>query len=95
MATQSKTEPLPTTIFCPEGGYLYNGTPLEMVKQMAAEMGEGITAPQAIDTLLLALAYFKHIYIGVPEDLPVDDQAELFIGALLDQGVSRPLVAAA
>ena len=89
-----KHKMLPATIWCPEGHYLYNGTALEMVQQMADEMGEEISPDQAIYILTCALAYHRQIYIGLP-DVPVDDLAFLFIHALLDQGVGQPLVSAA
>lgn len=97
MATlRPKHTKLPPTIWCQEGHYLYNGTALEMVQQMADEMkiSEPISPDQAIYILTCALAYHRQIYIGLP-DVPVDDLAFLFIHALLDQGVGQPLTAAA
>jgi len=85
---------IPPVIWCPLGDYLYSGSPLEMVQQMADEMGDDIQPGQAIYILVTALAYHRQIYIGLP-DAADDDLAGLFITALLDQGVSRPLVAAA
>lgn len=85
---------IPPVIWCPVGDYLYSGSPLEMVQQMADEMGDNIQPGQAIYILVTALAYHRQIYIGLPE-ADDNDLAGMFITALLDQGVSRPLVAAA
>lgn len=81
---------LPDIIWCPVRGsvpHVYSGSPLQMVDQMAAEMGPNVTRPQAIQALLLGLAFHRKIFIGLPE-LPTEELAGLFIYALLDRGVS-------
>lgn len=82
---------LPEVIWCPvrdSNPCIYSGSPLNMVRQMAAEMGPNVTPPQAIQVLLTGLAYHRKIFIGLPEELSPAELASLFIYALLDRGVS-------
>ena len=72
---------------------IYHGTPVQMVRQMAAEMRPGMTVRQAVATLLTALGRNRGILIAIPEDAPEEIVAALFVHALIDAGVSRPVVA--
>ena len=70
---------------------VYRGEPIEMVRQMAAEMNPNISATDAIRVLVNALAAHRRIFIGLPNNVPDEVLAGLFIYALLDLGVSRPM----
>lgn len=91
--TPEALEALPSAIWAPgcASPSVYSGAPIEMVRQMAAEMGPHVSPEEAIHTLLAALARHRRIVIGLPNDLPEDVLAGLFVFALLDQGVCRPM----
>jgi hypothetical protein len=72
---------------------VYHGTPLEMVRSMASEMGLGTDVHEAVSTLLDALGRNRGVLIAIPEDAPEDVVATLFVYALLDSGVSRAVTA--
>ncbi len=65
-----------------------------MVHQMAQEMGLGTNVPEAISVLLDALGRNRGVLIAIPEDVPEDVLAPIFVYALLDCGVSRAVIAA-
>jgi len=83
---------LPRTIWMAQQGSVsvYSGTPVEMCRQMASEMGEP-SVRDAINTLLTKLSLNRHVLIGIPEDVPEEILSALFVHALLQSGVSRPL----
>ena len=69
---------------------VYLGSPVEMVRQMAEERGE--TARRgAVETLLTALCRHRRIAIALPEDVPDDMLATIFVYAQLKTGVSKPV----
>lgn len=72
---------------------VYYGTPIEMVKQMAAEMGPNVGVRRAISTILTALYRNRGVLIVIPEDAPEEVVAAIFVYALLDSGVSKPVTA--
>jgi hypothetical protein len=69
----------------------YQGTPLEMVKEMADEMKPGIGAHDAMDTLLRELDDQRNITIKLPAEIPEKPRSELFVSALLAIGVAREM----
>lgn len=87
---------LPSAIWCPGGPLpaIYRGSPLEMVRQMAEEMGTGIKTFDAVRTLCNALAEHRKVYIGLPGNVSEDILAGLFVFALLDLRISRPMPSA-
>lgn len=87
---------LPGAIWCPGGvsPSIYRGAPVEMVRQMAAEMGPQVTLEQAIEVVLHNLAAHKRIFIGLPSGVSEEIRAGIFIYALLDIGISRPMALA-
>ena len=60
---------------------------------MGAEMGKQLTVRTTIDTLLTALYLKRGLLIAIPEDAPEEIVAALFVHALLDAKVSKPIVA--
>jgi hypothetical protein len=90
-----KLRALPQSIWLPgEPPSVYRGSPPEMVASMAAEMGEDITVREAVNRLCAALAAYRRVVIGLPEDVPDDTLARLFVFALLDTGMAKPMAAA-
>lgn len=87
---------LPQAIWCPGGPEpsIYRGSPLEMVRQMAGEMGPDIGTHDAVHTLCQALAQYRKVFIGLPGNVPEEVLAGLFVFALLDLRISRPMAAA-
>src|SRR5271155_1681899 len=73
--------------------YVYHGTPVEMVRQMASEMGPNVTVHNAIGTLLTALYRNRGVLIAIPEDAPEEIVAAVFVHALLDTGIFKPITA--
>ncbi len=88
---------LPGAISMALGNHLsvYHGRPIDMVRQMASEMGEGMSVHAAVGTLLTALYRNRGILIAIPEDAPEEIVAALFVHALIDSGVSRPVTSEA
>ena len=74
----------------------YQGTPLEMVQQMATEMRPGLGVHDAIDTLIRALADERGIRIDldVPAETPESTRATMFVYALLFMGVAETMAQA-
>jgi len=83
----------PSAIWMP-GVYLpscYQGTPLEIVGEMSAEMKPGMGTHDAIDLLLRRLADERNVKIQLPAKLPEGQRSELFITALVMTGVAREM----
>jgi hypothetical protein len=74
--------------------YVYRGQPIEMVEQMAREMGPGVTVDQAMDTLLHALAKSGRMHLRIMGDPPPPIRAGIFVYSLLQQGICRPMASA-
>jgi len=91
--TPETLKTLPKAIWMQGSRSVYRGTPVEMVRQMAAEMGPGLTVRSTVDTLLTALYLKRGLLIALPEDAPEEIVAALFVHALLDARVSKPIVA--
>jgi hypothetical protein len=84
---------LPRAIFIPTPGdpAIYVGTPVEMIGQMAGEMtDEPIPVRQVIEILMVALIQTRKVQIGVMADSD-EEMAALFIYALLDRQIARPM----
>jgi hypothetical protein len=89
------TSALPEAIWIPgRSPSVYVGTPFEMVRSMAAEMGEDVTVRDAVELLLHALAENRRLIIGLPANVPVEDLTRLFVTALLDTGLAKTMAAA-
>jgi hypothetical protein len=88
-----KLRALPQAIWMPGSENVYHGSPAEMVASMAAEMGEGVTVREAVNQLCAALAAYRRTVIGLPEDVEDDRLAQLFVFALLDTGLAKPIPA--
>jgi hypothetical protein len=86
---------LPQTIWMPASPgaepSVYHGSPAEMVASMAEEMGDGVGVREAVDRLCAALALYRRVVIGLPEDVTDDRLAQLFVFALLDTGMAKPM----
>lgn len=93
LCTPETLKKLPDAIWVPggEAPSVYRGSPLEMVQQMAAEMHPEMTASEAVEVLQDALAKHRRIFIGLPRAVPEEIRAGMFIYALLDLGLSRPM----
>jgi hypothetical protein len=74
--------------------YVYRGKPIEMVQQMAREMGPGVTTNQAIDTLLDALARDGLLKLRITGNSPPAIRAGIFVHSLLQRGICRPMASA-
>lgn len=86
---------LPHSIWMPgEPPSVYCGSPKEMVSAMAQEMGLDLSLREAVDRLCAGLAEHRRVVIGLPDDVPEDTLAQLFVCALLDTGMARPVAAA-
>jgi hypothetical protein len=64
---------------------------MSMVRQMAVEMGPDVSPIEAIGVLLGALAVKRNIVIGLARGVTDETLAGLFVFALLDCGVARPM----
>jgi hypothetical protein len=86
-------EEIPPAIWSPGQPlpYIYRGSPLEMVKGMASEMGPGVTPDQAMNRLLAALASSRKLHICIAGDPPEHVKASVFVYALLQHGLLRPM----
>lgn len=87
--------PIPSALWFKGMGLptVYQGSPVEMVRAMATEMGPEVTPHDAIDFLCSHLARSRRVYIRVP-DAPVEVRANLFVRYLLATGVALPLASA-
>ena len=73
--------------------YVYRGTPSDMVRQMAEEMGEDMESDEAIEVLVDALAENRGVLLQLPKvEGPL--LAAVFISALLATGVAKTVPAA-
>jgi hypothetical protein len=83
---------LPQAIWMPgKPPSIYHGSPAEMVASMAQEMGDGVGVREAVERLCAALALYRRVVIGLPEDVTDDRLAQLFVFALLDTGMAKPV----
>jgi hypothetical protein len=94
-------EELPSAIWMPTACFAklpscYNGSPLEMVEQMAKEMGPQLGVHDTIDLLIEYLSDQRDIRVHLPSEeggdvLPEEVRAGLFVAILLDAGVAQPM----
>jgi hypothetical protein len=93
--SEGKLKALPQAIWIPGSPpSVYQGSPSEMVSAMAAEMGDDVGLREAVDQLCAALAAYRRVVIGLPADVEDDTLARLFVFALLDTGMAKPMAAA-
>lgn len=69
----------------------YQGSPLEIVQDMAAEMNPRFGVDDAIDTTLAVLIEHGLPLTGIPKLAPEEIRATMFVVALLMWGVARPM----
>lgn len=84
---------LPAAIWIPTGRSvpaIYRGTPIEMVREMAAEM-EVSQVEVAVKRILAGLSENRRVTIRLPSGLPEEALSGLFVHALLATGVGRPM----
>jgi hypothetical protein len=74
--------------------YIYRGSPLEMVQQMASEMGPRVTVAQAMELLLKELLRHRRVQIQFHGNPPEVIKAGIFVHTLLANGVCRPMAQA-
>lgn len=67
---------------------LFEGTPLEIVRQMRAIAGEEAVPLAQYIHILVARAARVLVFIDIP-DAPLDQQAEALVRAMLDKGLAR------
>ncbi len=86
-------ESLPDAIWMPSGSDLaiYRGSPLEMVRSMAAEMGDDITVRDAVRHLVGGLLESRQILLRLDYRKSEDELAKSFVGLLVLSGVGRPI----
>ena len=96
MNLQAKIDMLPASIWIPGDTEpsIYRGTPTEIVNAMAVEMGGGFSLRDTVARLCSALAQNRRIGIHIPLDLPDEQLAGLFVYALLDTKLARPMASA-
>lgn len=84
---------LPGAIWIPSKGVpaVYRGTPYEMVASMAKDMADNLPVQEAVHHLLKGLAENRRLVIGLPGNLPDDTLTRLFVYALLDTGIAKPM----
>jgi hypothetical protein len=89
-------ESIPTAIWSPGRPipYVYRGSPLEMVEQMASEMGPAVTPAQAMDKLMKVLATSGRLHIQIHGSPPEEIRAGIFVHCLLQQRICRPMAQA-
>ncbi len=89
-------EQIPEAIWSPGKPvpYVYRGTPIEMVEQMAHEMGPDVSVSEAMDTLLHALATTGRMKLRIVGDPPENIRAGIFVFSLLQQGIFAPMASA-
>lgn len=68
----------------------YQGSPIEMVQQMAQQMKPGLGTDEAIDLLTEVLANYRGVHIEIDEG-PEELRATGFVVALLLCGLARPM----
>lgn len=74
---------------------IYRGTPLEIVRVMAAEMGDGVSIRSAVRQILAALSKSRGIRVQlVTKGLSDEVLARLFVYVLLNTGVGRVMARA-
>lgn len=87
---------LPAAIWIPAGGSepaFYRGSPLEMVRSMAEET-DAPTLTAAVGVILAGLARNRRIVIRLPGGLSDESLARLFVFALLETGIGKPMPSA-
>ena len=90
-------ERLPEAIWLPVGNgslAIYRGTAEEIVRAMSAEMGTGLSIHQAVKKLTAKLTRERKIAIELPSGLDEDRLAKLFIHALLETRLGKPMAQA-
>lgn len=98
-ATQTTTQSLPSAIWMPTYANsrlpnCYQGTPLEMVGEMAGEMGPQLGVHDSIDLATRFLHDQRGISIKLPAEAPEEKRAQIFIHALLTTKVAVPMAKA-
>lgn len=88
--------PLPSAIWMDGGeGFLpdcYHGTPLEMVREMGAEMAHDIGVHEVIDFLLLVFEDTGQGHIRIPDENESEEvRSQCFIAALLGARIAKPM----
>ena len=96
MSLQEKIAALPASIWVPgEEPSIYRGTPMEIGSAaMAAELGADISVRDAVKQICMALAQNRNVGIRLPLDLPDEQLAGLFVYALLDTRLAKPMAMA-
>jgi hypothetical protein len=90
---------LPTAVWLPNrsSAYLpncYQGSPSEMVQAMVQDMNPSMGVDDGIDWLCKFLSENRDISITLPNELPPETRAHLFLVALLCAGVAEPMARA-
>jgi hypothetical protein len=90
------TDPLPPAIWVPQGSYrIYRGTPPEIVREMAiGETEASLTVREALQQLTQGLATARKVVIQLPWAQSDEVLSALFLHALLDLGIGRPVPSA-
>lgn len=91
--------PLPRAIWMDGGeGFLpdcYQGSPLEMVQEMASEMAPDIGVHEAIDFLILMFEDTEQAYIRIPDETCSEEvRSRHFIAALIAARIAKPMAGA-
>ena len=88
---------LPRAIWLPSlrgNPVCYQGSPLEIVEEMACGMKLGLGVHDAIDLLLRSLADERGINIKLPDNISEAVRASGFVYALILSGVAREMAQA-
>jgi len=88
---------LPEAIWIPSPGSsalpkVYRGSPVEIVEAMASKAKpKKRTVRSAVKYLVMSIAKTRKVEIHLPGGLDEDELAGLFVFALLDTGLGKPL----
>jgi len=87
------TRKIPNAIWMPafRNPSCYQGTPVEMVQQMADEMKPGLGLDDTIDLIARFLAEDRGVRVRTPVEAPEDIRAEAFVRGLLTEGVAQEM----
>jgi hypothetical protein len=73
---------------------IYRGEPLEILHGIACGMGLNVSVREAIETLSEAILEKRRVSIEMPDGITDEALAKLFIFALIDTGIGKPLAQA-
>lgn len=84
-------EAIPKSLWVPSSSYrIYRGNPRQIVLEMAQAQGSG-SVRDALKHLVQGMAQSRHLVIQLPWDESEEILSTLFLQALLETGISKPV----